>query len=705
MQKSKTEKSVGNSPRQPERAETSDPSPVFHRLVAERFQEIVKAPEVFVVDIDGDALYTAYLAAFPEGANPLFKTKTENDCSTCRHFIRRAGGVVNITSGEMSTVWDTAAGAGQWPYSLVAMRLRDMISSAIIRDIFRTGEQEREFGSKQTRSMDPEGKVVTWNHLYTGEIPKRLRAVLPDAARGDYRTTVQVFERGLVELTPEAVETVVSLVEANALYRGEEHLRATLEFQKMQRMFLETDNKNRFAWNHAGSPAARFRNTVIGTLVQDLSEGKDLEFAVKGFETKVAPTNYKRTTALITPMMVKKAMETIASLDLESALERRFATIEDVAVTDVLWVDGAARALMKGGIGDVLMKHAKSSQVEKATDDRAEDISLEEFVKTNLPSASSVELFFAGTLAGNLMSLTAPIHPEPKQLFRWKNDFAWSYGGNVADSIRERVKKAGGRVDGAVLRISLSWFNYDDLDIHVNQPSGRGVYAVQQTICYHNKHGWTGGILDVDMNAGTSTSRVPVENVVWTQAPPNGIYKIAVNNYSRRETADVGFVIEVECEGKLSHFSYNKAVPDKHTIFVAALSMKDGKIDSVEVDPAVTVSNISQEKWGLTTEKFVKVSSVMLSPNYWGENAVGNKHTFFVIDGAKNDEAARGFYNEFLHPRLEPHRKVFEVIADKTKCAPSERQLSGLGFSSTKRETFLVKVTTGKKQRVFNINV
>ena len=58
--------------------------------------------------------------------------------------------------------------------------------------------------------------------------------------------------------------------------------------------------------------AGRIRNTAIGTLLTDLSDGTPLEIAVKAFEAKVAPTNYKRTTALITPGMVKEAMKTIA---------------------------------------------------------------------------------------------------------------------------------------------------------------------------------------------------------------------------------------------------------------------------------------------------------------------------------------------------------------------------------------------------------
>ena len=522
---------------------------------------------------------------------------------------------------------------------------------------------------------------------------------------------MQVFERGLIELTAEAVDTVLSLVESNGLYRGEEHKPAIVEFQNVQRAYLAKGSgrdRGLFAWANAGNLAARFRNTVIGTLVQDLSEGQDIERAVKAFETKVAPQNYKRTTALITPGMVKKAMETIEQLGLESALERRFAVMGDISVTDVKWVDGSVKPMMKGGIGDVLMQHAVSSSGNGAAKDeaRAEEIGLDEFVARVLPETTSMELLFKNEHAGNLMSLTAPIHSEPKQLFRWSNDFAWSYCGNVADSIKERVKRAGGKVEGVVLRISLSWYNFDDLDLHVHEPAGRDIRSAYCEIFFGNRRGWTGGTLDVDMNAGHGQTREAVENVVWSAKPPDGAYRVVVNNYSQRETSDPGFVIEVESGGKLSHFSYNKTVRNRSDVQVAILYLKSGVIEKFEViDPGITASNISQEKWGLKTEHYVKVSTVTLSPNYWGDNAVGNKHTFFVLDGAKNDEATRGFYNEFLHPRLEPHRKVFEVIGDKTRCRPTDGQLSGLGFSSTKRESFIVRVQQGKKQRVFNVRV
>jgi hypothetical protein len=83
---------------------------------------------------------------------------------------------------------------------------------------------------------------------------------------------------------------------------------------------------------------------------------------------------------------------------------------------------------------------------------------------------------------------------------------------------------------------------------------------------------------------------------------------------------------------------------------------------------------------------------MMLSPNYWDEKAVGNKHYFFLLDGCVNDGAARGFYNEFLTPELDKHRKVFELVGSKLQMAPADQQLSGLGFSSTQRSSLVCRV-------------
>lgn len=680
----------------------------FAKSVADRFQSVVKNDGVFVAGVTGDELHAAYLAAFPPGTDPIFVKQTEHDCSCCKGFIRRVGNVVTIKDGKVHTIWDDAADHAPAPYDTVAIAMRAKVLNAPISGLFRVSKKETSFGAKTSQSQDKNTKkVLTWEHFYTGQIPNNLLVESPGQVCGDYATTVQVFERGLKELSSEAVSEVLDLINSNSLYRGEEHKSAITTFQKAQKTYFKlnaSEARHNYVWEHAGDPASRFRNTVIGTLVQDLSEGTDLDHAVRKFETKVAPQNYKRPTALVTPAMAQKALETIKELDLEPALSRRYATIKDVSVQDVIWVDGDAKPLMKGGIGDLLMAHVKKAAPPPPANNVVE-ISLEDFLSTVVPETTGMEVLLSNEHLGNLMALTAPIHPEPKKLFKWDNDFAWSYGGNVADSIKERVKKAGGRIEGT-LRISLSWGNYDDLDIHVHEPAGKGRNAMIDHIYFGCRKGWTGGELDVDMNAGSGTTREPVENVVWTNKVPDGAYRVVVNNYRLRETANPGFVVEVECGNKLHHFTYNKAVRDGGNINVCTLHMKDGLIESIDgSDASITSAAIKQEKWGLTTGQYVKVATVTKSPNYWGDNKVGNKHTFFVLEGCKADEALRGFYNEFLHPRLESHRKVFEIIGDKTKCEPTDDHLAGLGFSSTKKDKVTIRVKTGRGQRIYNVNV
>jgi hypothetical protein len=66
------------------------------------------------------------------------------------------------------------------------------------------------------------------------------------------------------------------------------------------------------------------------------------------------------------------------------------------------------------------------------------------------------------------------------------------------------------------------------------------------------------------MNAGGARSRTPVENLAFNRLE-NGVYKVYVNQYNRRETTDFGFAIEVEIDGQLQQYSYDKACPTSRT--------------------------------------------------------------------------------------------------------------------------------------------
>lgn len=655
----------------------------FSQAVHKQFSEMSKH-ELFVVDVSGDDLFAAYLAAFPEGTNPIYRERTEHDCSCCKNFIRNIGNVVAVVDGQIQTVWDKVTTGDE--YEVVATKLANIVGRAPIKSLFRASEKQ--YGAESTIELK-DGVTKRWNHFH-GQIANKHYTKEVGSVVGEYNTSVSVFKRGLEELTPEAFTTVIDLIQSNNLYRGNEFLPQVQAFAKAQNSYNKLDEmgKQAYLWNTAGNMAlSRFRNTAIGTLLVDLSAGVDLEAAVKSFESKVAPTNYKRPNALITQKMIDDAMKTIQSLDLESALERRFATIEDVSVNDILFVDNAVRGKMKGGIADVLASSVAPSAVKE---DKAQEINVDDFISNIVPKAKGIEVFVKNAQQSNFVSITAPVHADVAPLFKWDNNFAWSYDGNVTDSIKERVKAQGGITD-AVMRVSLAWYNKDDLDLYVTEPDGYQIYFGNKGTRSRNT-----GMLDVDMNAyGPHSDTEPVENVVWT-APKDGVYKVVVNNYNQRTTANPGFTIEVESKGSVHQYSSLKSPRSGCNKHALTITVKNGTVVDIKPTDDITGGSFSQEKWGVATEKFTRVDTLMLSPNHWGDNKAGAKHVFFILDGCKNDLPTRGIYNEFLKPELEKHRKVFEVVGNRTMCQPADKQLSGVGFTSARGDSVVVKVD-GKK--------
>lgn len=643
---------------------------VFSEAVHRRYTALSHG-ELFVTDV-GD-IFASYLAAFPPGTNPIFRERTEHDCNCCKQFIRKLGVLVAIDhNGKQISVWDDLDLPS--PYREVAETLSNIVRQAPIVSVFRS--KERQYGTEYNYDTHTNQR---WDHFH-GRVGAMHFARDPEAKRGEKDAAAQVLRRGLKEIRQEDIQTALELIDNNALYRGSEHTSALHGFSDLLRRYKGDDT---FVWANINHHAARFRNTVIGTLLVDLAEGKSLEDAVRSFEGKVAPHNYKRPKALITQRMVDEAVATLNTLGLEGAVHRRFARIGDVSVNNVLFVDNSVRGDMKDGIKGLLADSVKPRAVDTA---KAEKITIGDFEKSIMPGLTSLSVLVENRHLGNFVSLTGGDGPE--RMFKWYNNFAWSYDGEVTDSIKQRVKAAGGNIS-AKLRVSLAWFNYDDLDIHAFEPGGRH-------ICFSNKC----GILDVDMNAaGRRDSRTPVENLAFNTLR-DGAYRIKVNNYSKQEFEDEGFTLEVEYEGAVHSFSYPRAVPDRATVDCLELTIRHGKLDGVIVGPGLTGGEIPTDKWGVKTGALVPVSIALHSPNYWNDQKVGQQHWFFMLQGCRNPAPVRGIYNEFLRPDLDKHRKVFEVLGAKTKCPPTDDQLSGVGFSAARNDSVTV-VVNGR--RAYNI--
>lgn len=654
----------------------------FSGAVQKQFAKL-SAGHLLSTDIDKGKIWETYIKSFPEGSNPIYITRTEHYCNCCKQFIRTVGGVVGFVDGKIETIWDINI-PNEPEYQIVANALSKYVKSCEVNGKF--FHDQRTVGVEKNFAQLATGDLRTHNHFYL-TLPKStlLSAKQIPSKVSDLRSSQSVFYRSLKEISLTDVDIVLDLISQDSIYRGQEHKFALTEFKKklVESNGLDQTNLSLFAWRAVldGVPESvlRFKNTVIGTLVSDLSDGLEIDVAVGRFESKVAPQNYKRPTALVTKKMVSEAKNKIVELGLENSLARRFATIDDVSVNDLIFVDRSAK-----NVGESDMFSAVETKNSKKFD-KVEEISIQKFISDVVPRAKTLEVFVENRHKNNVVSLIAPKDPTSEKLFKWNNPFSWSYSGEFADAIKERVKAAGGNVFGDV-RISLSWFNYDDLDLSVVEPNDN--YAIY--FGNRNQKSPYGGFLDVDMNACVGSSRTPVENITYnnknTMRP--GEYKVYVNQYSLREKTDVGYDVEIEVLGAKTLLTYpNQATGKKHVASI--LVSKNG---SIEVVPKIAAESRKEKFWDIESGDFQRVTAVMKSPNCWGDQIIGNEHFFFMLDGCKNDGSARGFFNEFLREDLNAHRKVLEIVGGKNPVDFEKNQLSGLGFSSTSKNSVVVRV-------------
>jgi hypothetical protein len=207
-------------------------------------------------------------------------------------------------------------------------------------------------------------------------------------------------------------------------------------------------------------------------------------------------------------------------------------------------------------------------------------------------------------------------------------------------------------------------------------------------------------MLDVDMNANIGRTREAVENIFFpsTDRMLEGVYRLFVHQYRMRERIDVGFEAEIDFKGTVHQFAYAKPLKDNEKVVVA--EFRYSKTSGMEIIKSLPATTVSKKVWGIDTETFHKVNVALFSPNHWDGRGSGHRHYFFMFDGCHNDGTARGFYNEFLKAELDPHRKVFEMVGAKMRTEETNNQLSGLGFSTTRRNHVTVRVNGGRTLQV-----
>lgn len=676
----------------------------FQSAIQKNFN-VLKNGELFVTITepeDRDAMWEFYLDAFPEGTNEIFRERREYDCQCCRQFIRNAASIVAVVEGKLVSLFDYVD-TGIEKYDIVSSKMAEYVKARPIANKFLYFESS--LGTEKSRVIESD-ELKIYNHFYL-ELPEKFvnnqnaGSVLSNA-----RSTKEVLMRGLDEITMDAIEIAIELIEdeSGAIYRGEEKLWLIKAFKTIKKQYEETPEELRdnFCWDASTSidiTVSKIRNDVIGTLLVDLSDQDvDLAVACRKYGSKM--DGYQEPKSIATKKQRENAKAEIISAGLGDSIARRRAVLDDITINDVLFIDRNIKEREDGVLG-MLDDLIDEAPVVPKSLDKLEEVGIEKFMSNILPNAERLEIMMENKHQGNLMCLTAPVNADAKPLFKWHNGFGWDYFGSKADSMRQLVKDAGGHVDGDS-NFRICWNenndNRSDLDAHCLEPNGNLIYYPSKGQVHRSS-----GKLDVDIQSpGIKTA---VENITHfdRNKMPEGIYKYMVHGFSVDRNAKSGFRAELELDGQITEFVYNKPVKSDEKIVVA--EVKFSRKDGFKIVKSLPSTTTTKEIWGVKTHQFTDVKMVMNSPNYWESgNQAGNMHRFFILNGCENPEDVKGFHNEYLRGDLKEHRKTFAMIASKMNAPAIAGQLAGLGFSSTQRNDMIVRVT-GKSTRMFRVKL
>jgi hypothetical protein len=698
----------------------------FSKKLQEKFTEISKSGKLFRIKLTGDQIWNLYINSFSEENNPIFRdpSSTSKNCNHCKNFIRRYGNIVSIDENyNITTMFDVIVDE---EFKKTVEILTKEIKKSVVKDIFLETYQELnslpyEICSKSnsvfklgvdknpkryTKEEAEKFGVVKYNeiktfhhmHIFLNKEFVDMSGKSVESLMGEYRDAKNVFQRTMETISLDTLKLVKDLIIQGSLLDGTTHLWKIETILPLKEEYdsLPANTKDNWCWIKSYKlPLAKFKNELIGVLCSELSEGEELNKACQSWNKRVDPVNYMKVIAPITQKQIKEAKKFVEENGYIESFDRRFATLNDIKVSEILHSN-----VGRGDIKTISMFDnikTTSTRHKRNEFDGIETISIEKFMEDILPGCTSVEAFLKNSYEGNLVSLTTSKNKDSKQIFKWNNNYSWTFNGNLAgkSQIKEKVKSKGGKVDG-VLRFSMMWADGNgdnsDLDLHCEEPDQVEIYFNRPVSRV------TGGNLDIDIR--NPFDKLAVENITFPSLSKmkEGTYKFFINQFEARSSK--GFKAEIEFNGELYSYSYDKAVIGK--IKIAEVTLKNSEFTINHTLPAIDGVGVTKEIYGLETNQFHKVNLICLSPNHWGENNVGNKHYLFMLENCKSPNAIRSFHNENLLPELAEHRRVLEILAATNMIESTENQLSGLGFNSTVEDELIVKLQ-GSFKRVLKI--
>lgn len=358
---------------------------------------------------DADQLWDVYLSGFPDPVERQY-----HNCHACRHFIQRFGGLVTIdeTGNTIPAIWDEADAPAA--YRPAIAKMLKVVLRARVTGVFRSSD--RIWGTPETGP---------WRHFaVTPPASMIFRSAVQSAgqAMAEKREDFRTVNRALAEWRMPHIETALTLLRSDALYRSEKVLGQAewlfkLHVARQEAFGLRRHN---LMWRAVAIAPTGFchpRSSMIGTLLDDIANGKDFEAVSRAFAAKMHPLAYQRPQVAPTAGAITAAEKVIQQMNAAGSLARRFARLDEVVA---LWRPAPAKASesVTGVFGHLKPKGAETRQMEVP----AQVMTWDKFRRTVLNSAERIEL--KAPARGSYCALVTAVNADAPPILQWDSEDA-----------------------------------------------------------------------------------------------------------------------------------------------------------------------------------------------------------------------------------------------------------------------------------------
>lgn len=374
------------------KSDTEYPDVAIHRPI---FQSTAKG------------LWNAYLDGFPA------ESRQQHNCMCCHDFIKKFGGLVTLTpDGKMEPAfWNPEDTPDEYKASIAAMT--KIVQGAEVKTVFYS--EDETLGNPRTG---------IWTHLALTN-PQQFSHPIDTAfqAAAKKKEDNKNILVALAEFNQDVLDVAVRILDSDAFYRNEKVLgpgKWLCDLQRARGAVQNSREKKNVVWHAVALAPDGFlhpRASMIGTLLEDIQQGRSFEDVAKRFSAKMKPTVYQRPTAPPSAGNIEQAEKIIAAFGGEKAMARRFARLNEIIA---IWTP--PQAMVKDEPKTSVFGHLKpkAEQTVKLSDVEipATPMTADKFIRTVLPEAVKIEGLLPYSSA-YIATMLTNLYDDAEPIIQW----------------------------------------------------------------------------------------------------------------------------------------------------------------------------------------------------------------------------------------------------------------------------------------------